>query len=740
MIRGTLYAISLLTGLQLASASTATADENKEPNAAPPTVLKDVVVTATRSAKDAKDVPDDVHVVTKQEIEQKNVKTTDEALKTVPGIFDRRGKGLMDTLSSIVVRGVPDQKRTLIMMDGIPLNDGYTGGVMWQGHAPGNVERIEVVEGPFSSLYGGSAMGGVVNIITKMPEKREFVVEGGYGSSFKKSEGMSHLKKYYLSYGDKFMDKLSLLLSYGANTTSGYPTDYNVQSKAPTGGITGWSQTTDTAGNDRYLIGDKGDNKWQDDSVTFKTKYDVSETSKISLSLMRNRYHYQYGSPHTLLQDAAGKAVYSYGTVLENSFNGGEGKTSQNICNLGYETQLGPLASKFTVGTVDKTDYWYTTPGTKAATTMAAGPGKISSTPSQMKNADLQFSMPLLTNQILTFGTTASQSQARTRDSNLSNWQDTNSATSTVYRSGGKANNYGIYVQDELPIVDKLNATLGLRQDWWTAFDGYSSNDGSDAQKVNYDSKNATATSPKLALVYRATDTTTLRTSVGQAFRAPTVYELYRSWTSSTGVNYNSNPALTPEKTTSWDLGASQNLWTGAVFSATYFENTMRDLIYLKTVDAKNSNYINAGRATSKGVTTQMDQKLDFGLKLFVNATFINSKMVSNSAAPASEGKRLTYIPDKTYNAGLLGENGSVTYSLIGTYVSKRYGTDTNTDVKNDVFGSYDPYTTVDGKIGYNFNKMATLSLAIDNIADARYFSYYRAPGRSWFTDLTMRF
>ena len=157
------------------------------------TKFKEVVVTATRTEKDVADAPGDVHVVTKEDIEKRNVSTVDEALSDVPGVFDNRGKGLMDTQAQINLRGIPGANRTLILLDGIPINDAFTGNVMWTGMAPGSVEKIEVVEGPFSSLYGGNAMGGVVNIITQMPEKREIVLDAGYGTAWNRGQAMNDL-------------------------------------------------------------------------------------------------------------------------------------------------------------------------------------------------------------------------------------------------------------------------------------------------------------------------------------------------------------------------------------------------------------------------------------------------------------------------------------------------------------------------------------------------------------------
>ena len=125
---------------------------------------------------------------------------------------------------------------------------------------------------------------------------------------------MDDLKRVSLSYGDKIKDSFSFFINYGYEGTGGFPTDLNVQSKAPTtaSGITGWLNTTDNKGAERYVIGDKGDNKWWDDAMTIKAGYDFSKTTKITASFGRTRNEYNRDAPHTYLTNAAGQPVYTY--------------------------------------------------------------------------------------------------------------------------------------------------------------------------------------------------------------------------------------------------------------------------------------------------------------------------------------------------------------------------------------------------------------------------------------------
>ncbi|MEW6162507.1 MAG: TonB-dependent receptor [Nitrospirota bacterium] len=728
--------ISSLLGL-LVVTSVALAEEKEKVKEEKEIELEEIVVTATRTEKELEAAPGSVSVVTKEDMEKRNIKAVDEALNTTPGVYNQRTKGLLDSIAYVALRGIPGYYRTLVMVDGITLNDAFSGAIKPGGFAPEDVERIEVVKGPFSSLYGGYAMGGVVNIITKMPEKREFILKTGYGSSWDRGDSMDDIRKYYLSYGDKFKEKVSLFVSYGYKATGGYPSDLNVQSSQPTAGITGWSYTTSNQGNTRYLIGDKGDNRWWDDNITLKAGYDFSKTSKVNLSFMRTRFEYNYDDPHTYLRDAAGNEVWSYGTVKESSFLTGSSGGIKNIYNLSYETRFSNLKTKLSLGLVGQEKYWYVTPGSTA--TRSGGPGTVNETPTNSYNADLQLTLPLFERHILTFGGSFRHSWADTKQHNLTNWKDEESKTTLAYQSKGKDRTYAAFVQDEIMILDNLTAYIGFREDWWETYDGYVNKVGTAGYPKEYGSKDASSFSPKAAIVYKPFEKTTLRTSVGKAFRPPTVYDLYATLIIS-GITYAGNPDLKPETTTSWEISVNQGLWKGAKIGITYFENYLEDLIYSQTTSPTYWERINVGKAESKGVELEAEQRFEKWLRLFANFTYNNGKITENVAKPLTVGKRLLYLPEKMFNMGADIEKGHFSSSITGRYVGKRYKNDENKDKVNNVYGSYDPYFIADAKVSYKITKQATVSFSVDNIFDRDYFYYYKAPGRSWFGEITMRF
>jgi iron complex outermembrane recepter protein len=701
-----------------------------------------VIVTATRSEMKLESSPGVTAVVTQDDITNRNVSTIDQAMNVIPGVFNRRGKGMMDTQAGINLRGFPSQQRTLIMLDGIAMNDSYTGAVQFGGMATENVERIEVVKGPFSSLYGGDAMGGVVNIITKIPERRGIILRGGFGSGLQNHQAMNDLMRGFFSYGETFKNKLGIRVSYGSSHTNGYANDLNAQTVQPPDGISGYRETTDTQGNRRFVLGDRGDNTWHDHDFGFRANYRISDASNLGFAFITTGYGYETDSPHTYLRDAAGNSVFSFTSgrtaIRESSFLSGAGNKRQDIYRLSFNTKLGRTLMHSSVSYLGINHNWYTTPGSTAATTSSGGPGTVAETPVHKIAGNLQFILPIHGRHILTAGADLTGNSAETKEYSLTNWRDENSRSSLNYHARGRSVTGGFYLQDELLIRNHLTAYLGIRGDFWRTYGGYAFQADTAGYPISYTKRNAFSLSPKVALVYRLSADTTIKTSIGRVFRPPTVYELYRTWSYASGTVYRGNPNLNPEAALSWDVALDQNLWKGASVSGAYFENRMSDLIYRRTdpANSKINEYINAGKAKGRGVELGFDQRVTPALKLFANGTFNSAKITKNSAKASTEGKFLTYLPRWVGNGGAEFERGRITATMVGRYVSKLYTQDENKDIFNNVPGSYDPYFTADTKVIYRIHPLLAVSFSVDNVFNRNYFSSYIAPGRSAFAEL----
>jgi iron complex outermembrane receptor protein len=177
--------------------------------------LDEIVVTASRLDQSVEDSPNRVTVVGSEALETFSSKTVDEVLEEVPGVNVLRAYGFTDSTSTVTMRGFGGQTlgRTLVLIDGIPFNSVYDGEVYWNAIPKDNVERIEVVPGTSSALYGGGAMGGVINIITKEPEKLESEIDTSFGSYITRSINISNQDR---------LGNFGYLVSAGFFDTNGY--------------------------------------------------------------------------------------------------------------------------------------------------------------------------------------------------------------------------------------------------------------------------------------------------------------------------------------------------------------------------------------------------------------------------------------------------------------------------------------------------------------------------------------
>src|SRR5262249_3057748 len=124
-------------------------------------------VTATLSPEEERDLGSATTVITRQEIQAKGATTVLELLREVPGL-DVARQGGDGSLTSVFFRGT-NSTQALVLVDGARVNSPYFSGYDFSALTTENVERIEIVRGPFSPLYGSDAIGGVIQIFTRAP-------------------------------------------------------------------------------------------------------------------------------------------------------------------------------------------------------------------------------------------------------------------------------------------------------------------------------------------------------------------------------------------------------------------------------------------------------------------------------------------------------------------------------------------------------------------------------------------
>ncbi len=183
--------------------------------------LDEIVVTATRSKRSIKDLSATVSIVTREDIESSSAGIVLDLLKELPGVFVSKQETF--GRADISVRGMGDNgRKIMVLVDGRPVKMGIFGCTITHSLPLDNVERIEVVRGPSSVLYGSDALGGVVNVITKSAERK---TEGGLKISYGAYDTRQFLARfggksgrfdYYLTGGRKLSDGHRLNGGYGS--------------------------------------------------------------------------------------------------------------------------------------------------------------------------------------------------------------------------------------------------------------------------------------------------------------------------------------------------------------------------------------------------------------------------------------------------------------------------------------------------------------------------------------------
>lgn len=153
----------------------------------------EVVVTATRLETQTKEVASSITVITREELERTNKTTVLEALQEVLGLSVIQN-GPPGAAASVFLRGA-NSEHTLVMMDGVELNDPISPSRSFDlAHLfIGNIERIEILRGPQSTLYGSDAIGGVINIITRKGEGKPRIHLSTQGGSYETYSGKTEI-------------------------------------------------------------------------------------------------------------------------------------------------------------------------------------------------------------------------------------------------------------------------------------------------------------------------------------------------------------------------------------------------------------------------------------------------------------------------------------------------------------------------------------------------------------------
>ena len=591
--------------------------------------LGEIVVTATKTPHLLKDVPGSVTVITKEEIEESGAVDLGEALEKVGGI-KIRDYGSMGAATNITIRGsTPNQ--VLVLIDGRPTALPSLGTTDLSLYPVDNVERIEVVRGPFSSLYGADALGGVVNIITRdAPEKPTTEFDLSYGSF--------NTQIYQMNYGAK-KGKFGYFITGGKNSSDG----------------------------DRKNSGCDGKH------FTTKLSYDISSDAKLSLSL-----GYLYQS-----LDVPGSLSWPSPNAHQND--------EKDWADLTYNLKLGESSDIMAKLFFNRHWLEYKNPHIFFPSD--------SETKVNQVGLELQQNLSLNEMNLLTYGVAHKKDEVEVNDR----------INDTSMIGGGKElSTTGIYLQDEINF-EALPLTLvpGLRYDAPSAYE----------KRV----------SPKMSALYKLREKTGIRASVGAAYRAPTVDDLYWYEDWGWGMGAYGNPDLKPEKSTSWDLGVEHQFNEKVLARTTYFRSEVKDLITWAEDPVGSWHYVatNVDKALIQGV--EAESKFQFSPEIFASLSYTYTD--ARDKGETYYDKYLLYQPRDKVDCTLGYENKNGFKAGIGVeYIGSTYSDRDNTETRK-----LNEYPLLSARVSKTIGKYAEVYLVGKNLTDEEYQVYrnYPMPGMS---------
>jgi iron complex outermembrane receptor protein len=660
--------------------------------------LDEVVISATKTENYVRDIPTRINLVSQYRVKALPVQFTDEYLQYLPGVNVSRPFGILSSKSTVTMRGLDgkEQGRVLVLLDGIPINKADGGSVNWNLINTGEIERIEVVKGPGSSIYGGNAMGGSVNVITRKPQKK---ISGLFGLQY----GTYNTIGSRLALSGRAKDSIGKGFYWGINGRYLQSDGYITQSEA------------DQAAN-QYIV--KSNMKEWCGGV--KAGYDFKPNNYIELDLIN--FNDRQGT---------GEQVYQpEGNTTDHDTWHFRGKYHGENEHSGWNAALFYFSEDYKkVNEYLKDDYTL-----YEVLSERVDLGGIFS-----------YTNSLSGHHQVTAGTDLKQGSVDAQDVYYT-------STDIVYNRG-KMNTMGIFLQDEMSYFqDRFKVVAALRYDYAHYFDGafiIETPSGETSFMTSYiDSAQSTynwnALSPKLSAQYRFKGDNRLYVSYARGFRPSVLDDLCRSGRVRGGFKV-ANSKLGPETLDNFELGGDVALPFKIMFSGSAYFSLGHDFIY----------YVNSGDSIDMGfgdrpiyipenitgvnifgVELELYYDILPGLRLMANYAHAHSEISDYEPGDREgqadlTGKYLIDVPAHMVSLTATWMNRIVNASLAIKYTGKRWVNDQN--VYDEIVGSsqYPAYTTVDAKVWKDFRHFY-LSLTTQNIFDADYYDSKGAvcPGR----------
>ena len=635
----------LATAITFAGTLSATAHANE------PMILDNVVVSASGFEQKVAEAPASISVISQQDLQQKRYANLAQALEDVEGVDVRQGTGKTGGLD-ISIRGLPSDY-TLILIDGRRQNT--AGNVTPNGFNETStsfmppmsaIDRIEVIRGPMSTLYGSDAMGGVVNIITRK-------VSDQWGTSL----SVDHTLQENSDYG-------------AASSTSLYtsgPLVENLLGLTLRGSFHN-REESDLTFDNGSTVSKRGASPVEGRNTTLGARLTLTPNEDHDFSVDVDRARQVYNNDNCQLGNLDGKsggsATQGCTTDAPTTINGYKDE-------LRFEREQVALihTGRFSFGTLDSSVSHNTTetigrtvPG-RLGVAYTGYPRIVGGNDRTLKSTDLIFDTKLV----------SPIGDAHTATIGGQYWDA--EVEDGIASEKFQQTSWALFVEDEWRLRDDLALTLGARYEDHEAFGGH--------------------VSPRAYLVWNTTDNWTMKGGVSRGYKTPTLNQLHDgiNGVTSQGARITiGSPDLEPEITTNTEFGVYYDSHAGFDANATLFHNKFEDKIddgspipnCFSAIDpnqpgcvsygsaftqADFSQSINVGKAQTKGLELAGRWEFVPSWTLAMNYTYTDSEQKSGD----NKGAPLTNTPEHMAHARLSWlANERLTLWFKGEYRGER--------------------------------------------------------------------
>lgn len=617
--------------------------------------------------------PASQYQISSQAMDQYGSMVLDDMLRQVPGFSTyRRSSSLFanPTSQGVSLRGVGASatSRSDVLLDGIPLNDPFGGWVYWARVPEQAVESMEVANGGASDVYGGGALGGVVNLRTRSDEAAFADGELSYGS-------MSTPNASFAAGAP--LGKWMFTGAGQAYQTQGYiavPPDErgSVDTALGSGVLTGYLEASRNLGErGRFFVRGSGFGNTGKDGTPLQN----NDTTIAELDLGADWSSSELGAFSGRLFSSRELYHQAFASIALN-------RDSESLTDV----QRNPSQQIGFVGTWSR---------------LFAEKHKVNA------------------------GFETQDVRGHSQDTNFLLGQET-----AVVDAGGRQFTFGFFAQDAYSFAHNWQLNFGARVDTWSNNYGYQNRTPvtGTPTATTFPNRTESAFSPRVTLLKSLAHGTFLSVSVYRAFRAPTLNELYRNFRVGNVLTL-ANPALTGEHLTGGEAGVSQLLWRDRLtLRGDFFWSDIAEPVANVTLSSTPTLILrqkeNLGVSQARGFELAGQLQATSHWQFSGAYVFVNSIVLHYAANPALQGNFLPQAPQNQFSLQASYAQRLWSLGVQARFSGNQFDDDQNLLPLGKAF-------SLDAQVSRRFGKRMSVFFAVQNLTDDRWY-YEATPVLLW--------